>query len=190
LTATLFAVGTNVIPAMAADTGMLLDDRASGSLDTPLGTRWQLLTDTVMGGVSHGRLDPAVVEDRECLRLTGEVSLENSGGFVQAALDLAPVGWLDARGYQGIELEVFGNGEDYNLHLRTADTRVVWQSYRATFGTEPRWQRVRLPFAAFAPYRIDRPLDLAKLRRIGVVAIGREMLADLCIGRVGLYREA
>lgn len=175
---------------MAADPEMLLDDRASGGLETPLGTRWQLLTDTVMGGVSRGRLDPVVVEGRACLRLTGEVSLENGGGFVQAALDLAPDGWLDARGYQGIELEVFGNGEDYNLHLRTADTRVVWQSYRATFGTEPRWQRVRVPFAGFAPYRIDRPLDLGKLRRIGVVAIGREMRADLCIGRIGLYREA
>lgn len=175
---------------MTADTGMLLDDRTSGGLDTPLGTRWRLVTDTVMGGVSRGRLDPAVVEGRQCVRLTGEVSLENSGGFVQAALDLAPGGWLDARGYQGIELEVFGNAEDYNLHLRTSDTRVVWQSYRASFRAEPRWQRVRLSFAAFSPHRIDRPLDLGTLRRIGVVAIGREMRADLCIGRVGLYRDS
>jgi hypothetical protein len=174
---------------MAADTGILLDDRASGSLETPLGTRWRLVTDTVMGGVSRGRLDPAAVEGRACLRLSGEVSLENSGGFVQAALDLAPAGWLDARGYQGVELEVFGNGEDYNLHLRTADTRVVWQSYRAAFRAGPRWQTLRLPFAAFVPYRIDRPLDLGTLRRLGVVAIGREMRADLCIGRVALYRE-
>lgn len=175
---------------MAADNGMLLDDRASGRLDTPLGTRWRLVTDTVMGGVSRGRLDPVVVEGRACLCLSGQVSLENSGGFVQAALDLAPSGWLDARGYQGIELEVFGNGEDYNLHLRTADTRVVWQSYRASFRADPRWQHVRLPFAAFTPCRVDRPLDLGTLGRLGVVAIGRAMRADLCIGRVGLYREA
>jgi hypothetical protein len=45
-----------------------------------------------------------------------------------------------------------------------------------------------LPFTAFQPYRISQPLDLQTLRRLGVVAIGREMRADLCIARIGLYR--
>jgi hypothetical protein len=115
------------------------------------------------------------------------VSLENNGGFVQAALDLSLDGVLDARGFAGIELDVRGNGETYNLHLRTADTRIVWQSYRASFRAGPGWERVRLPFGGFEPYRIDCPLDLSTLRRLGLVAIGREMSADLCVARVTFY---
>lgn len=177
------------VPAMSAETTpLIIDDRRSGKLDANVGTRWRLLTDTVMGGVSSGRLDLAVVAGRPCLRLSGEVSLENSGGFVQASIDLDPAGTLDARGYRGIELDVYGNDQDYNLHLRSADTRIVWQSYRASFHAGPAWQTLQLPFADFKPYRISQPLDLQTLRRLGVVAIGREMHADVCIARIGLYR--
>lgn len=85
------------------------------------------------------------------------------------------------------EIEVYGNGERYNLHLRTADTGIVWQSYRASFEAPPRWQAMRLPFAAFQAHRIDVPLDLRRLKRMGLVTIGREFTADLCVARVGLY---
>jgi hypothetical protein len=172
---------------MANERSPIIDDRASGDLNASLGTRWQFIADTVMGGVSRGKLSVEVVEGRPCLRLTGQVSLENNGGFVQAGLDLSPDGLLDARGWNGIELEVLGNGETYNLHLRTADTSIVWQSYRASFRTGPNWATVRLPFNGFAPYRIDRPLDLSALRRLGVVAIGRAMAADLCLARLAFY---
>ena len=172
---------------MAADSALILDDRSSGSLCANNAACWQAMTDTVMGGISDGRLKPEVIDGRACLRLTGEVSLLNNGGFVQASLDLDKAGLLDARGYAGIEIDVFGNDENYNLHLRSADTRIVWQSYRATFQAPPRWQTLRLPFAAFQAYRTDKPLDLSKLRRLGVVAIGREMRADVCIGRLALY---
>ncbi len=174
--------------SMSTEPSMIVDDRTSGDLMSNLGTRWQLIADTVMGGVSRGALTPETIDGRPCLRLTGQVSLENNGGFVQAALDLSPDGALDARGLSGIELDVRGNGETYNLHLRTNDTRIVWQSYRASFRAGSRWETVRLPFDGFQPYRIDRPLDLSVLRRIGLVAIGREMTADLCVARVAFYR--
>lgn len=174
--------------AMSSEALLIIDDRRSDGLRASLGTDWRVMTDAVMGGVSNGRVDPDVVAGRPCLRLTGEVSLENSGGFVQASLDLDPSGPLDAGGYRGIELDVYGNDESYNLHLRTADTRIVWQSYRAGFHAGPQWQTVRLAFANFQPYRIDQPLDLKTLRRLGLVAIGREMRADLCVARIGLYR--
>jgi hypothetical protein len=167
---------------------LTIDDRSSGDLHASIGTEWRVMTDTVMGGVSSGSLIPTEVAGRPCLQLSGEVSLENNGGFVQASLDLHPAGTLDARDFQGIELDMYGNGERYNLHLRTLDTRIVWQSYRASFIAEPRWQTVRLPFSEFSPYRIDQPLDLQCLRRLGVVAIGRAMQARLCIGRIVLYR--
>jgi hypothetical protein len=172
---------------MSAEPSPIVDDRTSGNLSSNLGTRWQLIVDTVMGGVSRGALTLETIDGRSCLHLTGEVSLENGGGFMQAALDLNPDGLLDARGFSGIGLDVRGNGETYNLHLRTADTRIVWQSYRDSFRAGSGWERVRLPFGGFEPYRIDRPLDLSTLRRLGLVAIGREMTADLCVARLAFY---
>lgn len=176
------------LPTMASETPLIIDDFRHGGLHATIGTDWRVMTDTVMGGISDGRIEPSVIAGRPCLRLSGAVSLENNGGFVQASLDLGASGALDASGYDGIELDVYGNDERYNLHLRTADTRIVWQSYRAGFHAAPRWQTVRLPFAAFQPYRISQPLDLKTLRRLGLVAIGREMRADLCVARIGLYR--
>jgi hypothetical protein len=167
---------------------MIIDDRGSKSLTATNGMNWRVISDTVMGGVSSGSLVPTVVEGRDCLRMTGEVSLENNGGFVQASLDLSTSGLLDAGEYAGIEIEVFGNGDTYSLHLRTEDTRIVWQSYRTSFQAQPNWQSLRLPFASFQPHRIDQPLDTRKLRRLGVVAIGREMEADISIARLSLYR--
>jgi hypothetical protein len=175
------------MPLFAADAPLILDDRAGGALCASSGACWRLITDRVMGGVSAGDLEATTVDARPCLRLTGDVSLLNNGGFLQASLDLDLAGPLDARAYAGIELDVYGNGQAYNLHLRTADTRVVWQSYRAGFEATPAWQRLRLPFRQFQPYRIDLPLDLVRLKRLGLVAIGREMRADLCIARLALY---
>lgn len=170
------------------DGSLVIDDRRHGDLRSAVGTDWQVRTDTVMGGVSSGRLVATEMAGRSCLRLSGQVSLENNGGFVQASTDLSPSGTLDAHDYRGIELDGYGNGERYNLHLRTLDTRIVWQSYRASFVAAPHWQTVRLPFAEFSRYRIDQPLDLHCLRRLGLVAIGRTMQADLCFARIVLYR--
>ena len=168
---------------------LVIDDRTSGSLDAVNGACWRAITDTVMGGESSASLVPAVVEGRPCLRLTGEVSLANNGGFVQASLDFCESGLLNAGAYSGIEIDIFGNGEMYNLHLRTDDTRIVWQSYRACFHAKPTWQTIRISFECFQKYRIDKTFDKSRLRRLGVVAIGRIMQADVCIARVSLYHN-
>lgn len=174
--------------AMASETTLILDDRTHADLCTPRGTVWRLVTDAVMGGVSEGSLVPDTVAGRSCVRLRGTVSTENCGGFLQAALDTAADGALDASGYSGVLLDVYGNGEDYNVHLRTADVWLPWQAYRTTFTAPAAWQTVRLPFSVFTGYRIRAPLDVTALRRIGFLAIGRPFPADLCVGRVGLYR--
>lgn len=153
------------------------------------GAQWELIADRVMGGVSAGAMTRETVSGRPALRMQGDVSLANNGGFVQIALDLAPRGaTVDVRAWNGIEIDVIGNGERYNLHLRTADVVRPWQSYRAEFLADTRWRTERLPFDGFVPHRIDAPLDLARLRRLGIVAIGRAFTADVAIGGLRLYR--
>lgn len=162
---------------------MLLDDFETGD-----GQAWRLISDRVMGGVSDGVARLETVAGRRALRMRGRVSLENDGGFVQIARDLAPGGGvLDLSGFAGLELDVFGAGEDYGAHLRTRDATRPWQSYRAGFRAQPAWRRLRLPFADFSPHRLETPLDLAGARRLGLVAIGREFDADLAVARVVFY---
>ncbi len=173
----------------AQDREMLIDDFSRPDLLSALGTRWRGVSDRVMGGISQAMLAHATVDGVACLRLTGDVRLENDGGFIQAALDLTTSGdTIDAAGHAGVRLVARGNGERYSVHLRTPDAIRPWQSYRAHFFAGPDWRTIDLPFEAFEPYRLDTPLDISRLRRIGLVAIGRAFCADVSIARLSFYR--
>ena len=178
-----------VAKLMSAQNIIIIDDRTTADYHATSGNEWYLVTDGVMGGVSKGRLLPDVVEGRPCLRMQGDVSLDNNGGFVQMALNLSDDILVNVSDFAGVVLEVYGNAEQYNLHLRTQDTSLPWQSYRITFLAAPEWKTLYLPFAEFIPYRIDKALDIWRLKRIGVVAIGREFHANVCIGKIGLFRQ-
>ena len=168
---------------------MLIDDFSRTDLVSRLGTKWRGVSDRVMGGISEAAVVRAVVDGRPCLRLSGEVRLENNGGFIQAALDLSPSGDpVDASDYTGLRLVARGYGERYSAHLRTPDAVRPWQSYRAQFTAGRTWETIDLALAAFAPHRLDVPLDIARLRRIGLVAIGRAFRADLAVCELGFYR--
>ena len=179
---------TPILFLMAAQNDLIIDDRKTGDFRSTSGNEWYLVTDGVMGGVSKGQLSLDTIEHRPCLRMQGDVSLENNGGFVQVALELSDDILKNIADYAGVLLEVYGNDEEYNVHLRTQDITLPWQSYRITFTAKPEWKTLYLPFAEFIPYRIDKTLDINRLKRIGLVAIGRAFRADLCIGKIGLYK--
>jgi hypothetical protein len=177
--------GGEVVRAIAST----IDDLTGDDLVSTIGSRWRLVTDRVMGGVSEGSLVRETVSGRPALRLRGDVSLENNGGFVQMVLDLAADRRvIDASAWTGIELDVIGNDQEYGVHLRTDAIERPWQSYRQSFRVGGNWRTVQLPFAAFVTHRIDTPLDLRRLRRIGVVAIGRAFSADLAISGLRFFR--
>ena len=142
---------------------------------------FRFVSDTVMGGVSRGSMTRESVQGREVFRLRGTVSLENNGGFIQMTADIADGEPFDARAFSGLAFEAQGNGETYNIHLRTTAITRPWQSYRQSFVAGPDWRSHTMPFADFVPHRIDTPLDVRSLRRIGVLAIGREMEADVAV---------
>ncbi len=153
------------------------------------GARWRGFTDRVMGGVSDADFAKSFVEGRHCIRMTGRVTRDRGGGFIQMALDLGGrSGLLDASGYRGLELQVLGNDEIYNVHLRTPDCGWYDQSYRATFQAKPAWTVVRLPWAEFKPNDLAAPLDLTRLQRIAVLGWMRDFRADLSLAELSLYR--
>ncbi len=166
---------------------LIIDDRASGDIRSSLGTKWQLVTDQVMGGVSKGDLTQDSYKGRNCLRMRGDVSTDNNGGFVQIALDLTKDKPFDASAYAGVELSVSGNNERYNVHVRTTDLWLPWQSYRFSFEATSEWQTIRIPFANLDAHRTTTKFHKDKLKRIGLVGIGRDFKADLCVGSIKFY---
>lgn len=165
----------------------IIDDRSTADLYANTGTQWRLVTDQVMGGVSNGELALDNYLGRKCLRMRGDVSTENNGGFVQMALDLTGNDVFDASAYSGVELAIAGNNEEYNVHFRTDGLWFPWQSYRASFNVTEQWQTIRIAFAELRPYKTTQTFTQNKLKRIGIVAIGREFQADLCLAGIRFY---
>ncbi len=148
---------------------------------------WRLVADQVMGGVSSGTLVATERDGADCVCMSGEVRLENNGGFLQILRDLPPA-HRDASAYHGVLLEVAGNDDAYGLHLKTGDVQRPWQSYRATFTATPQWSTILVPFALFRAHRLNAPFDLTDLRRLALVAIGRAFHAEVCVRRIAFYR--
>ncbi len=182
------AISLRNFELLAQSGAMLIDDFTDEGLVSKLGTQWRGVSDQVMGGISKASISHGVIDSRPSLRMTGDVRLENDGGFIQAALDLAPSGdTIDASGFTGARIVVRGNGEKYSVHLRTPDNVRSWQSYRAHFNAGPDWETIDLPFETFVPYRLEALLDRTRLRRIGLVAIGRAFYADLAVSELAFY---
>ncbi len=148
--------------------------------------RWRFFTDGVMGGVSTGQAAFVSENGRTHVRMTGTVSTRNNGGFIQIRLDLPDAAPEDAT---GVRLIVRGNDQEYYIHLRTGGTRLPWQYYQAGFDVTGDWAEIRLPFAAFQPSgRLLRPVPRAiRLTSLGIVAYGRDHLADIEVQEVGFY---
>ncbi|MCG6967188.1 MAG: CIA30 family protein [Chromatiaceae bacterium] len=163
------------------------DDDNTGPI--PMGAG-RLVTDAVMGGVSFGEVRREHRAGRDCVCLSGDVRTDNDGGFIQLAVDLDEGLARAAGDFDGVRLEVLGNGQIYNVHLRTRDLWLPWQSYRAPFTAAPGWRTVELAFGQFEPYRTTTPLRVDRLKRVGIVAIGRDFAADVCVAGLSLYRNA
>lgn len=154
--------------------------------DLPPLSDWTYFSDQVMGGVSQGGARIEGPAGARYLRLTGDVSTENRGGFIQVRAELDQPFPKEA---QGVIVELRGNGEGYFIHLRTRGTILPWQYYQAPIPSGAEWQEVRVPFSAFersgALLRaVPRPETVTSL---AAVAYGRDHSADLSFRWIGIY---
>lgn len=197
-----FAAGLGTVlsvsgPLMAAATGAensdeigadsLIIDDFSMAPETNIGGRWSYVSDRVMGGVSNGSGAYEVLDDRLSIRLFGDVSTDNNGGFIQVSLRLDGRR-LNAKQYSGIEIDVQGNGENYNVHVTTTRSFPPWRFYKHTFPTTSEWTRLRLPWSDFTSETFRNPLDPATINRLNLTAYARDFTADLAVSRIALYR--
>jgi peptide methionine sulfoxide reductase msrA/msrB len=169
---------------------ILIDDFSRDDSKSDLVTKWEFVSDRVMGGVSSGKIEFINEDEHSSLYLTGAVSLANNGGFIQARKNFNPKGRsFDARRFTGVKLLVKGNNQKYAVHLRTSQTRLDWQYYQATFSTNRQWQEIKIPFTLFKPYSLQSPLNTRTLKSIAIVAIGREFQADIFVDEISFYGD-
>jgi len=165
-------------PAMADS---LIDDFSNNPSQ-----RWRFFADTVMGGVSSGKVEFRQEDGVAFARMTGIVSTANNGGFIQFRSEL---GSPPPPGTKGVRLVVRGNGERYFVHLRTSFTVLPWQYYQAPFPTTGAWREVRLPLDAFKPSGRMLPGTIApaRIKSAGIVAYGREHEVLVEVREIGFY---
>jgi hypothetical protein len=151
---------------------------------------WKYISDNVMGGISQGSITSGNVQGRPATRLNGQISLDNNGGFIQMALNLTDNSVpFDASIWIGIEIDVLGNGETYDLRLRTDELTRPWQSFRSEFTAPKQWKTIRVLFTDMKPHRTDIKFNPSHLSRIGILAIGRIFNADIAVSEVRLYNK-
>ncbi len=127
---------------------------------------WYSRNDTVMGGVSSSRLRV----NGGVLRFSGQVRLENNGGF--SGIRSSP-GHYDLSGVSSVVLRVRGDGRRYALQLGTSATSGV--TYRNEFGTVAgQWIEVKIPLSSLRPTRsgerVQGPaLDTRRVAFFGLV---------------------
>ncbi|HEY9039638.1 MAG TPA: CIA30 family protein [Roseovarius sp.] len=149
-------------------------------------SRWEFISDQVMGGISTGLVILRQANGQTVLNLQGSVSTANNGGFIQARLKL-PARLPQTA--QGLELRVKGNGQTYYIHARTGGTILPWNFYQAPFDAAPEWTTLRIPFERFEAQGmlLRDQLGADAITSIAVVAYGRDHTADITVGSIGYY---
>ena len=147
---------------------------------------WVYFADTVMGGKSSGAAERVNVDGRAAIKLTGNVTTENNGGFIQVRRELESGQDTDI---EGISFETKGNGETYYIHIRNGSSRLPWQYYSASFQTSGEWQKVKIPFSSFerSGTFMARLLNRDTVNSIGLVAYGKDHKALVLVSNLSFY---
>jgi uncharacterized surface protein with fasciclin (FAS1) repeats len=143
---------------------------ADSNLEFNSGTKgWQTVLDGVMGGLSTGRI---AAGEGGTLSFTGELSLENNGGFSQVRSAVAEGTFA---GTKGLRMRVKGDGRTYQCDIRSSRVRLMAGGYQRVFETKAgEWIEVEIPFDecvlnSFGQrVRNAAPLDPASIESVGI----------------------
>ena len=143
---------------------------------------WFFFSDQVMGGKSQGKAVFLSNETVNYVRLQGDVTTVNNGGFIQIRTSVSNL----EKELEGITLKIRGNGQRYYVFVRTSGTIMPWQYYKADFPSEKNWTEVKLKFKDFVRSSswLAKTIKPNSIKSIGIVAFGRDHsalidLADL-----------
>lgn len=131
---------------------------------------WNIINDSVMGGVSSS----SVSYDNKVATFSGELSLDNNGGFASTRARLTAK--VPAKATH-VNIRVKGDGRQYQLRLRTSND---WDAaaYSRTFKTESgKWLTYQFSAAEFIALFRGQQVKAPELKLTDVKQIGF-LLAD------------
>lgn len=120
--------------------------------ENPATKRWNVVDDVVMGGRSSGNF--TITEDGYG-KFSGEVSLENNGGFSSVKYDIETI---KVKPSYTILIRLKGDGNAYQFRVK--DKRRHSYSYISEFETTGAWQTLEFTLADLHPTFRGRKVDL------------------------------
>lgn len=120
--------------------------------ENPSTENWNIVDDVVMGGRSSGSF---TLSDEGYGKFSGEVSLENNGGFSSAKYEMETVA---VKPSYTIRIRLKGDGNAYQFRVK--DRRRNSYSYITTFETTGNWQTLEFTLADLYPTFRGRNVDL------------------------------
>ena len=176
-------IGTLALVALFTNSPLPAAEKNLASFETEDSLNsWTSVNDGVMGGVSKGGFKRT---EQGTLLFTGDLSLENRGGFASIRTKPSALG-LD--GMSALVVKAKGDGRTYWVDLRVND-QMSASSYRAYLPTTAgEWQETRIPFADFKLQAFGRDLPLKPINPAKVESIGFT-LADKKAGPFSLEIE-
>ena len=146
---------------------------------------WEFISDQVMGGVSFGKKNFLKEDNYYYLRMTGFVSLENNGGFIQTRLKIK----RNNKENKGIIIKARGNQQEYKIHIRTKLTLLPWQYYGLSFKANEDWEYTKLSFNLFerSGMLLPKKINSKHITSIAIVAFGKEYKVRLDVSEIKFY---
>ncbi|MEM7110548.1 MAG: CIA30 family protein [Bacteroidota bacterium] len=132
-------------------------------------TDWRVVNDGVMGGLSTGE----VKYSETSMTFSGDVSLENNGGFASIRSAYAK---RDLSVFKKIKIKYRSEGYDFGLSL-SRDRRFWIPNYKQNLPqTDGQWKTIEFDLMEFKEYYVGRPTGakidgdlLAQIIQIGLI---------------------
>ncbi len=146
---------------------------------------WEFISDQVMGGVSSGKVELISESQKNFIRLSGIVSTENNGGFIQFRSNFN----FENQDFKGLRIKAKGFPSEYYVHIRTTFLFLPWQFYSSSFKVSEKWQTYELLFDDFKRSNFYQPskFNSSEIESIGFVAFGKNFNPQLDIIEVEVF---
>ena len=148
---------------------------------------WNFITDQVMGGISTGTYNYKKINDYNVIKITGNVSTKNNGGFIQIRRKLNNINLTNAK---NVRVIARGNNEKYFVHLRTTFTILPWQYYQYSFTVKKDFKNFILPISNFkkSGFLLPDKINPKNIKSIGIVAFGKDYKAELIVKEINFTK--
>lgn len=142
---------------------------------------WYVYTDQVMGGKSElsANFEEGVV------KLDGEVTTKNNGGFVRLAHRPNEIN----KNAKGIKFKAKGNNEAYEVHVTLKGMKMPPWSYLSTsFDVNDQWNEYQILFSDLKKNgMMAASMKPKNIREISIAGYGRDFNVDLELKDIELF---